>query len=159
MTHFIDNACKDAGVSRDVFYTTCYIESRGKKDAVSSAGAQGLFQIKPAYAGDYGVGGENLFNPSVNAKGAVTGFVKNFNRFKTDFGREPLPNELYGMWNQGYSGFTKIVDAAQNGTTLSNTIKNNMRGNSNPSTDDPETFLEQWRDKWVNSRSIAITEP
>ncbi len=47
-----------------------YVESRGKADAVSSAGAQGLMQLIPATADRFGV--EDAFDATQNIKGGVT---------------------------------------------------------------------------------------
>jgi len=45
------------------------IESAGRRDAVSSAGAQGLMQLMPATADRFGV--QDSFDPTLNIKGGV----------------------------------------------------------------------------------------
>jgi hypothetical protein len=155
----IDEICEAAKVSRDVFYTAAFIESSGDPNARASSAenaAEGLFQIIPSYASAYGVGGKDLFNPLVSTIGAVNGFRKNYTEYKKLYDKPPQTWELYLMWNQGFSGATQIIDSAINGTTLSSTIKSNMRNNSSPVTDDPVIFCQQWKQKWIDKRKIAL---
>lgn len=60
------------------------IESAGRTEAVSSAGAQGLMQLMPATAERFGVG--NSFDPKLNIKGGVA----YLDWLLDEFGRDPV---------------------------------------------------------------------
>lgn len=60
------------------------VESAGKADAVSSAGAQGLMQLMPATAARFGV--KDSLTPAQN----ITGGVKYLNWLMEEFNRDPI---------------------------------------------------------------------
>lgn len=60
------------------------VESAGRADAVSSAGAQGLMQLMPATAERFGV--EDSLQPSQN----ISGGVKYLNWLMGEFGNDPI---------------------------------------------------------------------
>ncbi len=60
------------------------VESAGRADAVSSAGAQGLMQLMPATAKRFGV--QNSFHPGQN----ISGGVKYLNWLMEEFGNDPI---------------------------------------------------------------------
>ncbi len=60
------------------------VESAGRADAVSSAGAQGLMQLMPATARRFGV--RDSFEPSQN----ISGGVKYLNWLMEEFGNDPI---------------------------------------------------------------------
>ncbi|WP_170384985.1 lytic transglycosylase domain-containing protein [Ruegeria atlantica] len=60
------------------------VESAGRADAVSSAGAQGLMQLMPATARRFGV--KDSFQPSQN----ISGGVKYLNWLMEEFGNDPI---------------------------------------------------------------------
>ncbi len=60
------------------------VESAGRADAVSSAGAQGLMQLMPATAKRFGV--QDSFQPSQN----ISGGVKYLNWLMEEFGNDPI---------------------------------------------------------------------
>ncbi|CUK04844.1 Soluble lytic murein transglycosylase precursor [Ruegeria denitrificans] len=60
------------------------VESAGRADAVSSAGAQGLMQLMPATAKRFGV--KDSFQPSQN----ISGGVKYLNWLMEEFGNDPI---------------------------------------------------------------------
>ncbi|MCG7518733.1 lytic transglycosylase domain-containing protein [Ruegeria sp. Ofav3-42] len=60
------------------------VESAGRKDAVSSAGAQGLMQLMPATAKRFGV--QDSMQPSQN----ISGGVKYLNWLMEEFGNDPI---------------------------------------------------------------------
>lgn len=68
----ITAAARQAGVDRFLLAGLVYAESRGKPDAVSSAGAEGLCQIKPATARELAqqmhVPGEPPYPPAQNLR-------------------------------------------------------------------------------------------
>ncbi len=60
------------------------VESAGRADAVSSAGAQGLMQLMPATAARFGV--SDSFQPGQN----ISGGVKYLNWLMEEFGNDPI---------------------------------------------------------------------
>lgn len=60
------------------------VESAGRENAVSSAGAQGLMQLMPATAKRFGV--KDSFQPSQN----ISGGVKYLNWLMEEFGNDPI---------------------------------------------------------------------
>ena len=60
------------------------VESAGRADAVSSAGAQGLMQLMPATAARFGV--RDSFLPAQN----IAGGVKYLNWLMEEFGNDPI---------------------------------------------------------------------
>lgn len=68
----ITAAANEAGVDRFLLAGLVYAESRGQPDAVSSAGAEGLCQIKPATARELAqqlrIGGAPPFPPAENLR-------------------------------------------------------------------------------------------
>jgi len=60
------------------------VESAGRADAVSSAGAQGLMQLMPATARRFGV--QDSFHPGQN----ISGGVKYLNWLMEEFGNDPI---------------------------------------------------------------------
>jgi len=68
----ITAAANEAGVDRFLLAGLVYAESRGQPDAVSSAGAEGLCQIKPAtareLAGQLRIGGDPPYPPAQNLR-------------------------------------------------------------------------------------------
>ncbi|WP_171241096.1 lytic transglycosylase domain-containing protein [Ruegeria sp. HKCCA5491] len=60
------------------------VESAGRSDAVSSAGAQGLMQLMPATARRFGV--KDSFHPGQN----ISGGVKYLNWLMEEFGNDPI---------------------------------------------------------------------
>lgn len=60
------------------------VESAGRADAVSSAGAQGLMQLMPATARRFGV--QDSFQPAQN----ISGGVKYLNWLMEEFGNDPI---------------------------------------------------------------------
>ncbi|SLN74895.1 Soluble lytic murein transglycosylase precursor [Ruegeria meonggei] len=60
------------------------VESAGRSDAVSSAGAQGLMQLMPATAARFGV--QDSMHPAQN----ISGGVKYLNWLMAEFGNDPI---------------------------------------------------------------------
>jgi soluble lytic murein transglycosylase-like protein len=75
------HAAADAfNLDRALVRAVCYIESRGKPDAQSGAGAQGLMQLMPDTARELGV--TDAFDPAQNARGGA----KYLRQMLTQFG-------------------------------------------------------------------------
>lgn len=61
-----------------------HVESRGRADAVSTAGARGLMQIMPATAlGEFGVSGDALDDPKTNVEMGVRYMRRLFDSFES----------------------------------------------------------------------------
>lgn len=72
----------ETGVSPAFALAVIAIESSGRSEAVSSAGAQGLMQLIPATADRFGV--EDAFNPAQNIAGGMAYLSYLLDRFKGD---------------------------------------------------------------------------
>lgn len=72
-----------------------YGESRGNPNAVSPAGARGLFQLMPATA-DY-LDVENPFSPRENTRGGI----QYFSEMKDKFGEDPALADIAYNWGPG----------------------------------------------------------
>ena len=72
----------DTGVSPAFALAVIAIESSGRAEAVSSAGAQGLMQLIPATADRFGV--EDAFNPAQNIAGGMAYLSYLLERFEGD---------------------------------------------------------------------------
>ena len=70
----IDEAARETDLDSTLIASIIEVESGGRADAVSPAGAKGLMQLADSTAGDYGVG--DAFNPEENIK-AGSRFLKN----------------------------------------------------------------------------------
>ncbi len=71
-------------VSPALVLSVIAVESAGRADAVSSAGAQGLMQLMPATAARFGV--NDSFQPDQN----ISGGVKYLNWLMEEFGNDPI---------------------------------------------------------------------
>ncbi|TDR30301.1 lytic transglycosylase domain-containing protein [Hydromonas duriensis] len=67
-SQYVTQAARSANISEDVFRTLIHIESRGKHERGSSAGAYGYTQLMPGTASDLGV---NRMNPVDNLRGGA----------------------------------------------------------------------------------------
>ncbi len=74
----------DTNVSPALVLAVIAVESAGRVDAVSSAGAQGLMQLMPATAERFGV--QDSLQPAQN----IAGGVKYLNWLMEEFGRDPI---------------------------------------------------------------------
>ncbi|MFZ5979328.1 MAG: transglycosylase SLT domain-containing protein [Candidatus Zixiibacteriota bacterium] len=70
----IDEAARENSLDSALIASIIEVESGGRADAVSPAGAKGLMQLADSTAGDYGV--SNVFDPEENIK-AGSRFLKN----------------------------------------------------------------------------------
>jgi len=73
----IDEAAKENSLDSTLIASIIEVESGGRADAVSPAGAKGLMQLADSTAGDYGV--SDAFDPEENIK-AGSRFLKNLLR-------------------------------------------------------------------------------
>ena len=94
---------------------------------------KGLYQLGPDEWKQYG-GGGNIYNAHDNADAAARLLVDRSQQFQQQYGRAPIPAELY-MLHQQVPGFF------QNGT-LTNVAGNPYPGMSGPQT--PQSFMRGW---------------
>ncbi|MDD9900381.1 MAG: lytic transglycosylase domain-containing protein [Alphaproteobacteria bacterium] len=80
--HFIRKAATDYGLSADLIRAVIRVESAGKYDALSPKGAQGLMQLMPTTARQYGV--TNPFDPAQNIYGGSKYLSYLLNRYNGD---------------------------------------------------------------------------
>lgn len=78
----IQNAAFSYGLNADLIRAVINVESAGKHDAVSSKGAQGLMQLMPATARQYGV--QDPFDPAQNIDGGAKYLSYLFTRYSGD---------------------------------------------------------------------------
>ena len=80
----------------DMVQAIMMLESGGKVDAVSPAGAQGLMQVMPFHFGS----GENPFDPRTNIRKGIQVLMNGYNRWKT--------------WEQAAAAYLGAIDANGN---------------------------------------------
>lgn len=76
-------AARDADVDPNLLLALIVVESGFDADAVSAAGAQGLMQLMPGTAADYGV--DDVFDPAQNISGGARYVRDLMHRFDRDF--------------------------------------------------------------------------
>lgn len=74
----IDSSCAKYGVNNQLAYAICWQESRGNQNAISPAGAIGLFQLEPSTAKGLGV---NPYDAADNVDGGVHYFKEQLDRY------------------------------------------------------------------------------
>jgi soluble lytic murein transglycosylase-like protein len=97
----IENASSLFGVDKDLIKSIITVESAGKPDAVSKAGAKGLMQLMDITAKDLGI--DNAFSPKENILGG-TKYLKNM---MDRFGNTDLALAAY---NAGPANIVKYGD-------------------------------------------------
>lgn len=92
-----------AGLLRSIAIT----ESGGNPEAVSGAGAKGMFQFMPGTANDFGLEGSDVFNPEKSARAAAQYMSQLIKTFDGDLGKALAAYN----WGQG-NVMRKGMDAA-----------------------------------------------
>lgn len=119
------------GVDPNMAATIMQVESCGDPQAISSAGAQGLFQVMPYHF----EAGENFLDPATNARRGLNYFAERMKQTDGDVGRafagynggHGAAATSWDQWNEEtqryYKWTTGIYDDIQAGQTESDTLK------------------------------------
>lgn len=121
------------GIDPNLAATIMQVESCGDPNAVSSAGAQGLFQVMPFHFAP----GENMQDPDTNARRGLTYFVERLQQTGGDIGR------AFAGYNGGQRAAATSWDnwpaETQRYYTWTTGIYNEIQQGQNPS-----PTLQQW---------------
>lgn len=98
----IGNAAQRFGVDPRLLKTFARIESGGRPNARTGS-YKGLFQLSDREFGKYG--GGNIYDPEANASAAAQKLARESAAFKAKYGRDPAPNDLYMIHQQGEGGY------------------------------------------------------
>lgn len=79
---YIERVAQEHGLAPELVKAVALVESGFDARAVSSAGAQGLMQLMPATAREYGV--EDVFDPLANLRGGAAHLRRLLDRFDGD---------------------------------------------------------------------------
>ena len=139
------------------FSTFALLESRFKPGEVNSSGAAGEFQFVGSTAAHYGLTGADIFNPAANAEAAAH-YAQNNTPVLAAAGIPATGENLYLAHQQGAHGLIDIMRAAQDGSPVTPTVRQNMdanlptylRGAS------PVEFLKYWYDTYRKGRAALV---
>ena len=113
----------------------------GKNIGKQNARYQGLAQMGPGEFSTYADDVSKSLgrrNPWASAQSGVAYMTENQKRFSEKYGRNPSLGDVYGMHQQGFSGYTKLIDnpdkLARNVVKPSH-VKNNL----------PKSMKGQWK--------------
>ena len=98
----IDREAAAAGVDANMLRRFAKIESGGNAGAVTGS-YKGLFQMSDAEFAKYG--GGDIFNPTDNARAAARKIAAEAAEFRSKYGRDPTPTDLYMQHQQGVAGY------------------------------------------------------
>ena len=97
------------GVDPQYMTRAAGIESSYNQNAYNpKSKASGLFQFIPSTWGQYG-NGASPFDVNANVDAAARLTRDNVNAFKTKFGRDPTPGEMYLLHQQGIGGGSALI--------------------------------------------------
>lgn len=139
------------------FSTFALLESRFKPGEVNSSGAAGEFQFVGSTAAHYGLTGADIFNPAANAEAAAH-YAQDNTPVLAAAGIPATGENLYLAHQQGAHGLIDIMRAAQDGSPVTPTVRQNMdanlptylRGAS------PVEFLKYWYDTYRKGRAALV---
>lgn len=124
----IQRAAARYGLNADLIRAVIGAESAGKQDAVSSKGAQGLMQLMPATARQYGV--VDPFDPEQNIDGGSKYLSYLFTRYG---GNTKLALAAYNAGEgtvDKYGGIPPYTETRNYIRKIENDLKDNMRNQS-----------------------------
>jgi len=124
----IQKAAARYGLNADLIRAVIRAESAGKQDAVSSKGAQGLMQLMPATARQYGV--VDPFDPEQNIDGGSKYLSYLFTRYG---GNTKLALAAYNAGEgtvDKYGGIPPYTETRNYIRKIENDLKDNMRNQS-----------------------------
>lgn len=98
----ITGASQKWGVDPKLLKAFARIESGGRPNARTGS-YKGLFQLSDSEFGKYG--GGNIYDPDANASAAAQKLAREAQGFKAKYGRDPAPNDLYMIHQQGEGGY------------------------------------------------------
>jgi hypothetical protein len=98
----IGGAAQRFGVDPNLLKTFARIESGGRPNARTGS-YKGLFQLSDSEFGKYG--GGNIYDPAANASAAAQKLARESAQFRAKYGRDPQPNDLYMIHQQGEGGY------------------------------------------------------
>ncbi len=119
------------GLDPNIAATIMQIESCGDPQAMSGAGAQGLFQVMPFHFG----AGEDMLDPDTNARRGLTYYVERLQQTGGDVGRafagynggQYAAGTTWDNWaaetQRYYVWSTGIYDEIQSGSAVSDTLQ------------------------------------
>lgn len=107
MTDMIKRAAELRGLDAEVMLTIAKIESQLDPKARNRSGASGLYQFMPATWA--GMGGGDVFDPSLNIDRAMTLTRQNQKGLRDSLGRDPRGWELYLAHQQGLGGAKSLL--------------------------------------------------
>lgn len=99
----ITGAAQRHGVDPNLLRTFARIESGGRPTARTGS-YRGLFQLSQPEFSKWG-GTGNIYDPDANANAAAQKLANESQAFKMKFGRDPQPNDLYMIHQQGQGGY------------------------------------------------------
>jgi hypothetical protein len=98
----IGGAAQRFGVDPKLLKTFATIESGGRPNARTGS-YKGLFQLSDGEFGKFG--GGNIYDPAANANAAAQKLASESAKFRVKYGRDPAPNDLYIIHQQGEGGY------------------------------------------------------
>jgi hypothetical protein len=97
------------GLPPNYLETISMLESSGGTNTGSGRKYNGIFQIGPEVAADFGVTPEQLKDPRINAQVAAKLAGRNARQLREVLGREPQPWEIYLAHQQGVGGAMALL--------------------------------------------------
>src|SRR5208337_539886 len=98
----LTNAAQAYGLDPGMLSTFARIESGGDPNATTGS-YQGLFQLSPDEFARYGSG--NIKDPADNANAAAAKIATERDQFRSTYGYDPSPSDLYLIHQQGFGGY------------------------------------------------------
>lgn len=153
--NMIKSEASAAGLNPDVFLMFASIETGGTfnpRSYNSGSGASGLFQFVPKNLSAYGLTPATAFDPVANTRAAIKLYKENYTAYTKKFGRAPEAWESYAMHQQGFGGFSYLLEnASKRISDLSPKTQVNVVKNGGTRSQTAGQFLQMWKNK-ANAR-------